>query len=93
MFYLTQVVVLLLQKARELHREAEEAQQLESDRSCVAELLQQGRNGKPVDARSHLAALLSYTATREERVNRFLRSLQQKRDTYFEHMSSSTAVA
>ncbi|XP_053467789.1 dehydrodolichyl diphosphate synthase complex subunit DHDDS isoform X1 [Ictalurus furcatus] len=82
-----------IQKARELHREAEAAQQLECDRSCVAELLQQGGNGKPVDARSRHAALLSYTASREERVRRFLGALQQKRDTFFEHLSSPTAVA
>lgn len=85
--------MLLLQKARELHREAEEAHQLESDRVCVAELLQQGGNGKPVDAWSRRTALLSYKASREERVNLFLSSLQQKRDAYFEHMSSPTAVA
>ncbi|GAA6071181.1 dehydrodolichyl diphosphate synthase complex subunit DHDDS, partial [Tachysurus ichikawai] len=82
-----------IQKARELHREAEAEQQLESDRSCVAELLQQGRNGKPVDIRARHAALLSYTASREERVSHFLSALQQKKDTYFEHMSNPTAVA
>lgn len=73
--------------------ENEAAQQLESDCACVAELLQQGGNGKPVDARSRHAALLSYTASREERVSRFLGALQNKRDTYFEYMSSPTAVA
>ncbi|XP_060718141.1 dehydrodolichyl diphosphate synthase complex subunit DHDDS [Tachysurus vachellii] len=82
-----------IQKAREQHREAEAAQQLESDRSCVAELLQQGGNGKPVDVRARHAALLSYTVSREERVSRFLSVLQQKKDTYFEHMSNPTAVA
>ncbi|KAF7691976.1 dehydrodolichyl diphosphate synthase complex subunit DHDDS [Silurus meridionalis] len=82
-----------IQKARELHKEAETAQQLESDRSCVAELLRQGRNGKPIDAHSRHSALLSYTAGREERVSRFLSALQQKRDNFFEQMSSLTAVA
>ncbi|TSK20170.1 Dehydrodolichyl diphosphate synthase complex subunit DHDDS [Bagarius yarrelli] len=80
-------------QARELHREAEAAQQLEADRSCVTELLQQGGNGKPVDARSRHTVLLSYTASREERVSRFLDALQQKRDAYFLDMSGLTAVA
>ncbi|XP_062841682.1 dehydrodolichyl diphosphate synthase complex subunit DHDDS isoform X2 [Trichomycterus rosablanca] len=81
-----------IQKARELHMDAEAVQQLEADRACV-EQLQQGGNGKLMDARSRQAALLNYTSQREERVNRFLSALQHKRDSYFHRLCSPTAVA
>ncbi|XP_076868573.1 dehydrodolichyl diphosphate synthase complex subunit DHDDS isoform X2 [Brachyhypopomus gauderio] len=80
-------------QARELHREAQALQQLEADRSCVAELLQHRGNGKPVDSHARQTALLSHVASREERVQRFLCALQQKRDAFFEHMSGPTVIA
>uniref|UniRef100_A0A3B1IIS7 ditrans,polycis-polyprenyl diphosphate synthase [(2E,6E)-farnesyldiphosphate specific] n=1 Tax=Astyanax mexicanus TaxID=7994 RepID=A0A3B1IIS7_ASTMX len=82
-----------IQKAREVHREGQAVQQLESDHSCVAELLQHRGNGKPVDPQCRQTALQSYAASREERVQRFIGALQQKRDTFFDHLLSPTAVA
>ncbi|KAI4890761.1 hypothetical protein NFI96_014113, partial [Prochilodus magdalenae] len=82
-----------LQKAQEMHREVQAVHQLEADRSCVAEQLQHRGNGKPMDARARQTALLSYAESREERVQRFLGALQQKRDTFFEHLNSTTVVA
>ncbi|XP_035382569.1 dehydrodolichyl diphosphate synthase complex subunit DHDDS [Electrophorus electricus] len=82
-----------LQKAWELHRESQAMQQLEADRSCVAELLHHRSNGKPVDSQARQTALLRYAASREERVRRFLCTLQQKRDAFFDHMSGPTVLA
>ncbi|XP_041961736.1 dehydrodolichyl diphosphate synthase complex subunit DHDDS [Alosa alosa] len=82
-----------LQKAREQHRESQALQQLEADRSCVAELLQHRSNGTPVDAQSRQEALHSYTASREERVRHFLGALQHKRDTFFSDLCSPAVVA
>ncbi|KAL7840057.1 hypothetical protein AOLI_G00253800 [Acnodon oligacanthus] len=82
-----------LQKAQEMHKEGQAIHQLEADRLCVAELLQHRGNGKPMDARARQTVLLSYSESREERVQRFLCALQQKRDTFFEHLSSPTVVA
>lgn len=81
-----------IQKARELHRDAEAMQQLEADRSCVAKLLQQRGNSKMEDSRSQQAALQSYIASREERVGHFLTALQHKRDAFFEQQSAPTPV-
>uniref|UniRef100_A0A8C1XLR5 ditrans,polycis-polyprenyl diphosphate synthase [(2E,6E)-farnesyldiphosphate specific] n=1 Tax=Cyprinus carpio TaxID=7962 RepID=A0A8C1XLR5_CYPCA len=82
-----------LQKARDLHREGQALQQMEADRSCVAELLQNRGNGKPVDAQSRQRELLNYTASREERVRCFLNALQHKRDTVFSDLSSQAVLA
>uniref|UniRef100_A0A8C1Q265 Alkyl transferase n=1 Tax=Cyprinus carpio TaxID=7962 RepID=A0A8C1Q265_CYPCA len=82
-----------LQKARDLHREGQALQQMEADRSCVAELLQNCGNGKPVDAQSRQRELLNYTASREERVRCFLNALQHKRDTVFSDLSSQAVLA
>ncbi|XP_073728667.1 dehydrodolichyl diphosphate synthase complex subunit DHDDS [Misgurnus anguillicaudatus] len=82
-----------LQKAQELHREDQVLQQMEADRTCVAELLQQRGNGKPMDAQSQQTALINYTARREERVRCFLDALQHKRDTFLDDLSSQTVVA
>ncbi|KAL2084766.1 hypothetical protein ACEWY4_020284 [Coilia grayii] len=83
-----------LQKAREHHRESQAVLQLEADRSCVAELLQQHHgNGTPTDAQSRQEALRSYTASREERVHHFLGALQHKRDTFFSDLCSPAVVA
>ncbi|KAA0702635.1 Dehydrodolichyl diphosphate synthase complex subunit DHDDS [Triplophysa tibetana] len=82
-----------LQKAQELHRKEEERQQMDADRTCVAELMQHRGNGKPLDVQSQQTALLNYTARREERVQCFLDALQHKRDTFFSDLSSQTVVA
>ncbi|XP_048009561.1 dehydrodolichyl diphosphate synthase complex subunit DHDDS isoform X1 [Chanodichthys erythropterus] len=82
-----------LQKAQELHREGQALQQMEADRTCVAELLQHRGNGKPMDAQSRQKALLNYTASREERVRCFLNALQHKRDTFFNDLCSQAVVA
>lgn len=86
-------VRILWQKARELHRKDQVRQQMEADRTCVAELLQHRENGKPMDAQSQQTALLNYTSRREERVQCFLDALQHKRDTFLNDLSSQTAVA
>ncbi len=83
----------VLQKARDLHREGQALQQMEADRTCVAELLQRRGNGKPMDAQSRQNELLNYTASREERVRCFLNALQHKRDTFFSDLSSQAVVA
>ncbi|XP_030637808.1 dehydrodolichyl diphosphate synthase complex subunit DHDDS [Chanos chanos] len=80
-----------LQKARELHKEEQAQQQLESDRVCVAQLVQHGGNGKPMDAHNRQKALNNYTTSREERVHNFLAALQSKRDNFF-HKLSQTAL-
>ncbi|CAG03368.1 unnamed protein product, partial [Tetraodon nigroviridis] len=69
-----------IQKARDLHREQQTLMQLESDRACVAELLQHHGNGKPADAQRRQEALQHYISCREERVQDFLRALKHKRD-------------
>lgn len=74
---------VVIQKARDLHREHQALQQLEADRTCVAEHLHQHGNGKPVDAKRRQEALLHYTTCREQRVQDFLQALKHKRDTYF----------
>lgn len=84
---------MVLQKAREQHRESQALQQLEADRSCVTELLQHHGNGTPVDAQSRQEALRGYTASREERVRHFLGALQHKRDTFFTDLCSPAVVA
>uniref|UniRef100_A0A667ZL65 Alkyl transferase n=1 Tax=Myripristis murdjan TaxID=586833 RepID=A0A667ZL65_9TELE len=81
-----------IQKARDLHREEQELQQLEADRACVAEVLQHHGNGKPADAQRRQEALLHYTACREERVQDFLEALKHKRDSFFTDLASQ-AVA
>ncbi|XP_056332024.1 dehydrodolichyl diphosphate synthase complex subunit DHDDS [Danio aesculapii] len=82
-----------LQKARELHREEQVLQQMESDRTCVAEILQHRGNGKPMDGQSRQNALLNYSSSREERVRGFLNVLQHKRDAFFNDLSSQAVVA
>uniref|UniRef100_A0A671K5M6 Alkyl transferase n=1 Tax=Sinocyclocheilus anshuiensis TaxID=1608454 RepID=A0A671K5M6_9TELE len=82
-----------LQKAGDLHREGQALQQMEADRSCVAELLQHCGNGEPMDAQSRQKDLLNYIASREERVHCFLNTLQHKRDTFFSDLSSQAVVA
>ncbi|MBN3274386.1 DHDDS synthase, partial [Polyodon spathula] len=72
-----------LQKARDQHAEARVLQQLEADRCCAADLLQQTGLGKPVDPQLRQEALQKYTAEREERVHSFLTALQEKRDRFF----------
>ncbi|TRY58566.1 hypothetical protein DNTS_000406 [Danionella cerebrum] len=79
-----------LQKARELHQEEQKLQQLESDSTCLSEILQRGGNGKPMEAQSRQNALLHYTSSREQRVQRFLNALQHKRDSFFDRLSSQT---
>lgn len=90
---LTVHICCVLQKAQELHREGQALQQMEADRTCVAELLQHRGNGKPMDAQSRQKALLNYTASREERVRCFLNALQHKRDTFFNDLCSQAVVA
>lgn len=82
-----------IQKARELHREEQVLQQMESDRTCVAEILQHRGNGKPMDSQSQQNALLNYSSSREERVRGFLNALQHKRDAFFDDLSSQAVVA
>lgn len=82
-----------IQKARELHREEQVLQQMESDRTCVAEILQHRGNGKPMDGQSQQNALLNYSSSREERVRGFLNALQHKRDAFFDDLSSQAVVA
>lgn len=82
-----------IQKARELHREEQVLQQMESDRTCVAEILQHRGNGKPMDGQSRQNALLNYSSSREERVRGFLNALQHKRDAFFDDLSSQAVVA
>lgn len=84
---------LLLQKARDLHREHQALQQQEADREVVAELLQHHGNGKPVDAQRRQEALQHYATCREERVQDFLRALKHKRDSYFSGLWSETVSA
>lgn len=81
------------QKARDFHREHQAQQQLEEDRTCVAELLQHHGNGKPADAQRRQEALLHYTACREERVQDFLEALKHKRDSYFTDLCSQAISA
>lgn len=57
--------------------------QLESDCACVAELLQNHGNGKPVNAQRRQEALQHYICCREERIQDFLQALKHKRDSYF----------
>lgn len=82
-----------IQKAWELHREEQVLQQMESDRTCVAEILQHRGNGKPMDSQSQQNALLNYSSSREERVRGFLNTLQHKRDAFFDDLSSQAVVA
>ncbi|XP_029927648.1 dehydrodolichyl diphosphate synthase complex subunit DHDDS [Myripristis murdjan] len=82
-----------IQKARDLHREEQELQQLEADRACVAEVLQHHGNGKPADAQRRQEALLHYTACREERVQDFLEALKHKRDSFFTDLASQAVLA
>lgn len=82
-----------IQKARELHREEQVLQQMESDRTCVAEILQHRGNGKPMDGQGQQNALLNYSSSREERVRGFLNALQHKRDAFFDDLSSQAVVA
>ncbi|XP_068180636.1 dehydrodolichyl diphosphate synthase complex subunit DHDDS [Antennarius striatus] len=79
-----------IQSARDLHREHQVLQQLESDRACIAEYLQHQGNGKPVDAQRSQEALQHYTACREERIQDFLQALKQKRDSYFNDLWRET---
>lgn len=90
---MSNLVCLLLQKARDLHREHQALQQLEADRACVAELLQHHSNGKPVDSQRRQQALLHYTSCREERVRDFLEALKHKRDSFFSDLCSESLLA
>lgn len=81
--YVSFVNCVAFQKARDLHREQQTLMQLESDRACVAELLQHHGNGKPVDAQRRQEALQHYISCREERIQDFLQALKHKRDSYF----------
>ncbi|XP_067367541.1 dehydrodolichyl diphosphate synthase complex subunit DHDDS isoform X2 [Channa argus] len=81
-----------IQKARDLYREHQALQQLEADRSCVAEHLQHHGNGKPVDAQRRQEALLHYTACREERVQEFVQLLKHKRDSFFTDLCSKAVL-
>ncbi|KAK2844902.1 hypothetical protein Q5P01_011561 [Channa striata] len=81
-----------IQKARDLHREHQAFQQLEADRSCVAEHLQHQGNGKPADAQRRQEALLHYTACREERIQDFLQALKHKRDSFFTDLCSKAVL-
>lgn len=90
---MSNLVCLLLQKARDLHREHQALQQLEADRACVAELLQHHSNGKPVDSQRRQEALLHYTSCREERVRDFLEALKHKRDSFFSDLCSESLLA
>ncbi|XP_068997766.1 dehydrodolichyl diphosphate synthase complex subunit DHDDS isoform X2 [Embiotoca jacksoni] len=84
---------LLWQKARDLHREHQALQQLESDRTCVAEHLTHHGNGKPADALRRQEALLHYAACREERVQEFLEALKHKRDSFYKDLCSEAVSA
>lgn len=75
-----------IQKARDLYREQQALQQLEADRTCVAE--QHQGNGKPADSKLRQEALEQYSACREERVHDFLQALKHKRDLFFSDLSS-----
>ncbi|XP_061771149.1 dehydrodolichyl diphosphate synthase complex subunit DHDDS isoform X1 [Nerophis ophidion] len=72
-----------IQSARDLHREHQALQQLESDRACVAEHLHRHGNGKPADGHRRQEALSRYTARRQERVQVFIKVLKEKRDSFF----------
>lgn len=75
-----------IQKARDLYQEQQALQQLEADRTCVAE--QHQGNGKPADSKRRQEALEQYSANREERVHDFLQALKHKRDLFFSDLSS-----
>lgn len=75
-----------IQKARDLYQEQQELQQLEADRTCVAE--QHQGNGKPADSKRRQEVLEQYSASREERVHDFLQALKHKRDLFFSDLSS-----
>ncbi|XP_054636951.1 dehydrodolichyl diphosphate synthase complex subunit DHDDS isoform X1 [Dunckerocampus dactyliophorus] len=79
-----------IQSARDLHREHQALQQLESDRACVAEHLPHQGNGKPADACRRQEALSRYTACRQERVLDFIEALKQKRNSFFTDLCSAT---
>lgn len=79
-----------IQKARDVYQEQQASQQLESDRSCVAELHQ--GNGKPADSKRRQEALEQYSACREERVHHFLQALKHKRDLFFTDLSTQTSL-
>ncbi|KAK6474221.1 dehydrodolichyl diphosphate synthase complex subunit DHDDS-like isoform X1 [Huso huso] len=82
-----------LQKARDLHAEARVLQQLEADRCCAAELLQQTGLGKPLDPQLRQEAVQKYTAEREGRVHSFLTALQEKRDRFFTDLNKGSIAS
>ncbi|KAK6474511.1 dehydrodolichyl diphosphate synthase complex subunit DHDDS-like isoform X1 [Huso huso] len=82
-----------LQKARDLHAEARVLQQLEADRCCAAELLQQTGLGKPLDPQLRQEAVQKYTAEREGRVHSFLTVLQEKRDRFFTDLNKGSIAS
>ncbi|XP_058853517.1 dehydrodolichyl diphosphate synthase complex subunit DHDDS-like [Acipenser ruthenus] len=82
-----------LQKARDLHAEARVLQQLEADRCCAAELLQQTGPGKPLDSQLRQEAVQKYTAEREGRVHSFLTVLQEKRDRFFTDLNKGSIAS
>ncbi|XP_058856223.1 dehydrodolichyl diphosphate synthase complex subunit DHDDS-like isoform X1 [Acipenser ruthenus] len=82
-----------LQKARDLHAEARVLQQLEADRCCAAELLQQTGPGKPLDPLLRQEAVQKYTAEREGRVHSFLTALQEKRDRFFTDLNKGSIAS
>lgn len=82
-----------LQKARDLHAEARVLQQLEADRRCAAELLQQTGPGKPLDPQLRQEAVQKYTAEREGRVHSFLTALQEKRDSFFTDLNKGSIAS
>ncbi|XP_018582388.1 dehydrodolichyl diphosphate synthase complex subunit DHDDS [Scleropages formosus] len=82
-----------LQRAQEQHWEEQALQQLEADRSCVAELMRQHGSGTVADTQDRRKLLLSYTLKREERVQGFLSALQNKRDSFFHNLTSQAVLA
>ncbi|XP_006631578.2 dehydrodolichyl diphosphate synthase complex subunit DHDDS [Lepisosteus oculatus] len=82
-----------LQKAREHHREEQARQQLEADRRCVSDLLQQNGSGRSPDARQRQELLQKYTVERETRVQGFLGALQQRRDSFFTVLSEASLAS
>lgn len=84
---------MCFQKAREFHQDEQRRQQLEADRTCVAELLRHHSNGKPADAPRRQEAMTEYGARREARVKDFLSVLRNKRDSFLTELASQDTVA
>uniref|UniRef100_A0A8C4T1J6 ditrans,polycis-polyprenyl diphosphate synthase [(2E,6E)-farnesyldiphosphate specific] n=1 Tax=Erpetoichthys calabaricus TaxID=27687 RepID=A0A8C4T1J6_ERPCA len=82
-----------LQRAREVHREEQVLEQLEADRSCVADLLQQDGTGNLLDSQSKKDLLQKYTAEREKRIHCFLNILQEKRNNFFVELNKNSLAS